>query len=216
MKAKDTDSFLYRLGYAVSHFIFTTLYKTRVYGAENIPKEGGFLLACNHASFFDPFVAGCFLERPLHFFARDTLFNNRVGAWFLNGFNAVPVSPTNSDPASLIRILRLVKAGRGLLIFPEGTRSYDGNFLPAKKGVGMIACRTGAPVVPLHIVNSHAIWPRGKKIPSFGEDIFLVYGKPIYPEEYDPGKESVERYQEASDFILEKIKALKPSYRETI
>lgn len=216
MEANSSVSIFYKIGHALSHFIFSTLYETDVYGESNIPRKGSFILACNHSSFFDPFIAGCFFQRPIYFFARNTLFTNRIAAWFLKKFNAIPVNISGSDPSSLKRIISLLKSGQGLLLFPEGTRSYDGAFLPAKKGIGMIACRTQSPVVPLYIQGAHKTWPRKKSFPVLKKKIVLTYGKPISGSEYDPGREDSERYQKASNLILSRIKSLHHYSRDSI
>ena len=200
---------VYRMGRAVSSFLFKGMFAGESFGVENVPKQGPFLLACNHVSYFDPFIAGCFFHRPIYFFARKTLFKKGIVAWTLNKFNAIPVDvKAANDITAFRRVLELLKSGEGLLVFPEGTRSKDGKLKEPKAGVGMMACRTQVPVVPVRLFGSYEALGRGAMMPDFTKKITVVYGKPIYPKEYDPGKKDPQRYQKAVDKIMEAMAAL--------
>jgi 1-acyl-sn-glycerol-3-phosphate acyltransferase len=98
--------------------------------------------------------------------------------------------------------------GRGLLIFPEGTRSQDGTFGEAKAGAGLLACKSGAPVVPIHIRGARDILPRGALFPVGGARVRVRFGKPLTVADYDPGEGFPGRTMEASRRILAAIKAL--------
>lgn len=201
---------IYRIGHAFSRFIFQNLLQCEAYGVDHVPQRGGFLLACNHASNLDPFIAGCFLNRDIYFFARKTLFKRGFADWVLRRFNAIPVDRDGGkDISALKRVLELLSEGEGVLVFPEGTRSLDGKIQSAKKGVGMMACRSGVPVVPVHIFGSYEVWGRGSKWPKFSPGkIVLHYGKPLYSKDYDFGEGDAERYQKAADVILRAIVSL--------
>lgn len=213
-------NFIYTLFHDISAAVFSTFFDAECFGLENVPKEGPFILACNHTSFLDPFVAACFFRRPIYFFARKTLFKNALANWLLRRMNAIPVDRDEGrDPSALKKVLKLLKTGEGVLVFVEGTRSIDGTLQEAKRGVGLMACRTGVPVIPLRIFGTYEAWGRNRRFPSIGSPITLVYGQPIYPQIYDPAhsttanlkKGSIEmkdRYQTAADKILERIKAL--------
>jgi 1-acyl-sn-glycerol-3-phosphate acyltransferase len=99
------------------------------------------------------------------------------------------------------------------VLFPEGTRSPDGQLQKPKAGVGLLACKTGAPVVPCRIYGSHEAFGKGTKIPRFGTPVTVVFGPPITAAEYDSPNSGKERYQIASQRIMERIAALpKPQY----
>lgn len=202
---------VYRIGHAVSRFLFQTLFQCEAYGVHLVPKTGPFLLACNHASNLDPFIAGCFLSRDIYFFARKTLFKRGFFNWILTKFNAIPVDRDGGkDISALRRVLELLNQGEGVLVFPEGTRSPDGLIQTAKKGIGMMACRAQVPVVPVHIMGSFDVWEKGKKFPKLMPGrIAVIYGQPLYPQDYDPLPTEPDRYQKASDIILSTISSFK-------
>lgn len=201
---------IYRIGHSLSCFLFQTILQCEAYGADLVPKTGPFLLACNHSSNLDPFLAGSFISRDIYFFARKTLFKPGFANWVLKKFNAIPVDRDGGkDVSALKRVLELLSQGEGVLIFPEGTRSPDGRIQTAKRGVGMMACRAQVPVVPVHIIGSFDVWGKGGKLPKFLPGrITLVYGQPLYPQDYDPGQADPDRYQKAADTILNKIVSL--------
>lgn len=203
---------IYRIGHTLSRFLFQGVLGAEAYGQHLVPKTGPFLLACNHSSNLDPFLAGCFISRDIYFFARKTLFKPGFANWILRKFNSIPVDRDGGkDISALKRVLELLNEGEGVLIFPEGTRSMDGLIQTAKRGVGMMACRAQVPVVPVHIMGSFDVWGKGGKFPKFLPNrMTLVYGQPLYPENYDVGHADPERYQKAADTILKAIVALRP------
>lgn len=181
----------------------------QVAGVENVPEEGPFLLACNHASFLDPPVFAVACPRELHFFARKTLWKGAFGNLITN-LNAIPIDRDGErDLQAFRRVFSTLKEGGSLLVFPEGTRSPDGELHEGKKGVGMIACRAGAPVVPARIFGSYEMWSRHKKLPNLTADLGVSFGPPIPLEDYDPGKEDPARYETAAARIMAGIAALK-------
>lgn len=211
-----TDHFrpIYRIGHALSAFLFQGILGAEAYGVNTVPKTGPFLLACNHTSNLDPFLAGCFISRDIYFFARKTLFKPGFANWILRKFNSIPVDRDGGkDISALKKVLELLSQGEGVLIFPEGTRSLDGSIQTAKRGVGMMACKAQVPVVPVHIRGSFEVWGKSGKFPKFLPDrITLVYGQPLYPKDYDPGHNDPDRYQKAADIILKVISELHPSF----
>ncbi len=208
---------IYRIGHAVSKFVFQNLLQAEGYGINNVPTKGPFLLACNHASFLDPFVAGCFFDRDIYFFARKSLFKPGIGKYILDQFNAIPVDrDSGKDVSALKRVLELLKKDQGVLIFLEGTRSFDGSLQPAQKGIGLMACKTQVPVVPTHIIGSFDVWGREGKYPKlFINKIAVVYGPPLYPKSYD-FPDDPNRYQKAADIINAAIAKLKEPFIEAI
>lgn len=203
---------IYRVGHGLSRLIMQTFFRAEAYNAHLVPQSGPFLLACNHASFLDPFLAASFIQRDIYFFARKSLFKPGFANWILHGFNSIPVDRDGGkDISALKRVLELLKQGQGVLVFPEGTRSKDGKLQPAKRGVGMMACRAQVPVVPTHIIGTFDVWGRNHKTPRLLLDrINVVYGKPLYPADFDPGKNDPNRYQTAADSIVHAISVLKP------
>lgn len=119
-----------------------------VSGRRNVPRSGGVIIACNHISNLDPPVLGSAVPRRASFMAKAELFTSRAGEFFLPRLGAFPVNRDSVDTAALRTALAELERGRALIVFPEGTRSHDGRMLPLKAGVGLIAARSGAPVLP--------------------------------------------------------------------
>ena len=199
--------------YGICHYAITVFYdiffRGDIVGIENVPAAGPFLVASNHASHLDPPLVGCHVPRQMAFFARKTLWNGKVATWWLDGVGAIPVDRDGgSDVSAIKNVLRTVQSGKALTLFPEGTRSPDGSLQPAKSGVGMIACRTAVPVVPVRIFNSHIAFGKGGGFRP-GTRVSIVYGKPLQPADYDDPKAGKERYQLASEKIMAAIAALR-------
>ena len=194
--------------YRVSRFILSVFlcifFDFKVSGRENLPKKGGFILACNHISYLDPVVLGVGCLRSVHFMARDTLFNNWFLAFWMRAVGVIPVKRNHADFSALKKALKTVKEGEGLAIFPEGTRRLSDNaFQNPEPGVGFLADKAGMPVIPAYICGTYEALPKGanKKI-NFGREISLRFGKEIYIERGNP-------YQEISNLIMASIKQLK-------
>jgi 1-acyl-sn-glycerol-3-phosphate acyltransferase len=189
---------------------FRELWAGEVYGQENIPPSGPCLIAANHASFLDPpFIAAVCPQREIFYFTRQTLL--RPGFWhfILSRINTIPVDRNGaSDIQAIRRVLKLLHDGQGIVIFPEGTRSPDGNFQTAQSGVGMLACKTAVPVIPIRIFGSYAIWNRHRPAPDMHHRAQVVIGAPILPKSYDPGSDHHRRYSETAQRILDAIQAL--------
>jgi 1-acyl-sn-glycerol-3-phosphate acyltransferase len=108
----------------------------------------------------------------------------------------------------LKRVLASLRDGKPLILFPEGTRTPDGRLQPARPGVGMIACRTQVPVVPVRIFGSYEAFGRHRKFPKLFTPVDVRFGRPLLPGEYDPGTRAENRYQEAADRILAAVAAI--------
>lgn len=155
----------YLLGYSLSKAIAKTFFHYRVIGAENMIEEGPCIIAANHCSYLDPPLVGVACQRAIHYLARKSLLDIPVLGPILPQLNVIPVDQKNADRSALMGAIRVVRNGGAVLIFPEGTRSLDGTLQPAQAGIGMIAAKTGAPVVPVKILGSFKALPRDKLIP---------------------------------------------------
>ncbi len=197
--------------YGFCHYVLNcvqgALFRGEIAGLENLPADGGFLLASNHASHLDPPFVGAVLPHQLAFFARKSLWKPGLASWWLDSVGAIPVERDSADLAAIKRVIATLRDGRPIVLFPEGTRSPDGTLQPAKAGVGMIVCKTRVPVVPCRIFNSHIALNRHGGLRP-GTPIHIVYGRPLYPEDYDVKSDGKERYQRASERIMAAIAAL--------
>lgn len=207
--ALRTNNTAYWIAWTLSRGIVDTIYRTGIYGAENVPRTGSFILAGNHASFFDPPAFGCALPREIAYFARKTLFKPGWPDKLLRTLNSIPVDRDgDSDVAAFKQVFRTLKGDLGIMLFPEGTRSPDGKLQSAKKGVGLIACKSQVPVVPARIFGSFDAYSRSMKFPDIKPSMNIVIGPPLRPEQYDPGKQDADRYQRAAESIMREIHAL--------
>ena len=203
--------------YAFFHYLVSSVYEMwfrgEVVGTHNLPMEGPFLIVSNHASLLDPPVVGSQVARQMRFFARRSLWNSRLSAWWLNQAETIPVERDSGDVGAIRRVLQALHDNRVVVLFPEGTRSPDGHLQKAKAGVGLMACKSGVPVVPCRVYGSFEAFGKGARFPRFGTPISIVFGRPIPASEYDDPTAGKARYVIAAQRIMDRIAALpKPSY----
>ena len=203
--------------YGFFHYLATVIYnmffRGEVSGLENLPKDGSFLIAANHASFLDPPFIGSQVPRQIAYFARKTLWKGGLISWWLDEVGTIPVDRDGGQDVSAIkRVLKALKNDKGLILFPEGTRTSDGHLQEPKAGVGLIACRAQVPVIPARIFGSYNAYGKGRPL-RLGTPVTIVFGEPILPEEYHDASAGKARYQIASTRIFAHIACLtKPSY----
>lgn len=139
---------------------FRTLFGLKIVGEENLISDGSVLVASNHQSFLDPPLIGNLYKTEMVFLARKTLF---IGffKWLYPQWNAIPVDQERPDMASLKTIIRKLKEGHRVLVFPEGARTLDGSIGPAAPGIGLIAAKSGAVIQPVRISGARDALPRG-------------------------------------------------------
>ncbi len=149
---------VYRLARWILIPFFRVYFRLGRMGREHIPTEGPLLLAANHRSFLDPFVLATMTRRPVYYVAKKELFQrSRLQAWFLNALGAFPVDRGASDQEMLETARRILERGDAVLIFPEGTRIRPGGLGTPKSGVGRLALKTGAPIVPLAVIGTEDV-----------------------------------------------------------
>ncbi len=197
--------------YGFFHYLSVVLYdmffRGEVAGLENLPKSGAFLIASNHASHLDPPLVGAQVPRQMCFFARKTLWKPGLAAWWLDAVGTIPVDRDGGgDVGAIKRVLRALADDKVLILFPEGTRSPDGNLQTPKPGVGLIVCRTQVPVVPARVFGSFEAFGRSGPL-RLGTPVSVVFGPPLPPSYYDPGSGN-DRYQTASARIMAAIAQL--------
>lgn len=190
--------FLYHFFHVVMRPLFEACFKFEIIGAENVPDKGGVLFMSNHASFIDPVIMGRAVKRNLHFMARSTLFKPGLVDRFLRSLNAFPVNRGAPDRRSIRRALEVLSDGELLLIFAEGSRTFDGTLGKAQTGVGFIAHKTEAVVIPVFLGGTMDVLPRGAKWPKIAK-ITVAIGKPLDMENYRADKGSREIYNKIGE-----------------
>jgi 1-acyl-sn-glycerol-3-phosphate acyltransferase len=156
-------------------------FRFRRRGVANMPDTGPVVLLATHQSYLDPLLIGCFMPRPIGYLARDTLFTGILG-WLIRAYDAIPIDREGGGLAGIRATLKRIKQGDAVLLFPEGTRSEDGQLQPLKPGFIALVRRGKASIVPLGIAGTFEAWPRGKKLPA-PRPIAMVCGESIPPEQ---------------------------------
>ncbi|HLD36225.1 MAG TPA: lysophospholipid acyltransferase family protein [Planctomycetota bacterium] len=151
----------------------------RAFGRENIP-EGGAVLASNHQSYFDPALISITLNRPVYFLARKELFeSNRFFGWFIHNLHAIPLERRTFDSTGLRRAIEVLQNGGLLIVFPEGTRSPNGEIGEIRKGVSLLGEKANVPLVPTLVDGAYQAWPRKHKLPIRFSPITVRFGPPL-------------------------------------
>lgn len=163
--------------------ILWTLYRVRVYGKENIPRKGELLILSNHQSFYDTIACQGWVRRPFYYVPRASLFHGFWG-WVIDSFYTIPIDQEKADLAGMRAIIDVLKRGKAVGLYPEGSRTLTGRIDEIKPGFSLLVRRSGASVLPMVIEGLYEIWPRGQKYPKFGKrlPIGVMYGKPITAE----------------------------------
>ncbi len=153
--------------------MFRIIYRAEVHGQENVPKEGGAIIAANHISLWDPPFVGAFCPRRVSFMAKKELFENSVFSSIITSLGAFPVNRGAADRNAIKTALTVLSEGKCLGLFPEGTRSKDGKLGEPEAGIGLIAYKANVPIVPVAITgtNGKGLFPKftirfGKPIPA--------------------------------------------------
>jgi 1-acyl-sn-glycerol-3-phosphate acyltransferase len=188
-------------------WIFRWVGSWQVEGRENVPPSGALILAPNHLSYLDPPLVGCAIDRPAWFIAKVELFEVPVLGSFFRALHAYPVRRGTGDRAALKRTLELLAEGRAVTLFPEGTRSQTGELGEPEVGIGMIALRSGAAVVPMAIAGTDQMLPRGARFLRKAP-VRLRIGRPL---RFPPpeGKADREAYMAVARQVLDTIRALR-------
>lgn len=198
---------IYWFGWMTSGAIFRSFFGLRITGEEHLITEGPVLVAANHQSYLDPLLIGVLYNTEIFYLARKSLFTGFT-RWLYTQWNAIPVDQNRPDMASLKTIIRKLKQGQRVLVFPEGERTRDGAFGEAAPGIGLIAAKSGAVIQPLRICGAREALPRGSARIRFSR-ITVHIGPPIRmtPAELHAAK-GKEDYDRIAKRIMAAIAAL--------
>ena len=175
-------------------------------GLENIPSEGGLVVAANHQTYLDPFLISIPIKRPLRFLAWNVVLDWPLVGKLMRLLGAWPLLLEGSDPAAIRRSLQWVREGGAIMIFPEGGRGHpDGTMFKFKAGAVRMALEVGVPVLPVTIRGANRVWPVGKRLPRRGE-IQIIY-HPLYHVEQRPGEDPRACARRESECLAEIIGA---------
>jgi 1-acyl-sn-glycerol-3-phosphate acyltransferase len=180
-----TRPFYKRVGYywlrVLARLTAVTLFRYRCKARHLAPPDGGVLVCANHQSFFDPVVVGLAFNRQLNYLARDTLFRFAPFRWLIKYLDAIPIDREGMGLSGLKETLKRLKRGEMVLIFPEGTRTTDGEVSPLKPGFVALARRGRSALLPVGFDGAYDAWPRNSRWPR-PAIIHVCLGEPISPE----------------------------------
>ncbi len=195
---------LYYTGWTLTRVITKSVYRIKVSGTENIPQQGGFILASNHLSYYDPLLVGSWATRQVYFMAKQELFKSPFFGGIIRRTNALPLRRGTIDRAALDSCVEVIERGFGLTVFPEGTRARQGEFLDPKPGVGMVAVRARCPIVPVYIHGSNHL-----SACLLGRDrLSITYGEPLPADWVASFEATKESYTEIARVVMERIAGL--------
>jgi len=182
-------------------------------GFEHVPETGGFIVASNHLSFLDSVIIQALLPRQVRFFAKADYWTQRglkgaVMRKFFDSVGSIPVERGDQSASvnALNQLVDFIESGDGVGIYPEGTRSRDGRLYRGRTGVGWLALTTGAPVVPVGLVDTDKLQPPGKSI-ILPRKFEIRVGEPVHVEKLGP-KHGLPIRRETTDRIMQEIAKL--------
>ncbi len=161
----------------LGRLLIKIFWRMEIIGIENLPESGGLIIASNHVSYLDPAVLAASLNRKIYFIAKKEIFKNAFISFILKNLNAFSVDRENVDILAFKKVINILREEKVLCFFPEGTRSSNGELQELKLGVIKIAIKTGVPILPVGIIGTYKIYPRGIIFPIlFKHKIIVKYG----------------------------------------
>lgn len=173
--AKDL---FYRLVRHIARLLAVCLCEFRTVGRQYLDKHEGAMLLSTHQSMLDPVLVGLCFNGRLNYIARKTLFRNPLFAFLIHTLDAIEIDRDRGGLAGLREMLKRLQDNKKVLLFPEGTRTEDGEIAKLKLGFAPIARRSEVPLIPIAIVGAYQILPRGQWVPQ-RQPLAVVIGKPI-------------------------------------
>lgn len=193
---------LYSFLKKIAVVVFKAMYRINVYGKENIEDKenrGNIIICANHTHEFDPIIISIMYPRQIFWMAKKQLFKNKIVASFLSKLGAFPVDREETDLSTIKKSLNILKEDGVLGIFPEGTRVKKIDLENVKPGVGLIALKSNAAILPVYIDGNYKLFSK----------INIYFGKEIDLSEYQNKKPTKDDYLFISKKILESIYSLK-------
>jgi 1-acyl-sn-glycerol-3-phosphate acyltransferase len=176
------DRMWYQLAKSMVRILLAIMFRMRYSGQKNVPRRGGLLVVSNHQSHLDPPLIGVGCPRLMVFLARRSLFRFRPFGWLIGSLGAIPIDREGFALSGIRATINWLRQGEAVVVFPEGTRSRDGELGIFKPGLTLVARRARVPILPAAIVGGYDAWPRADHFPRPGP-VHVHYGPPISPEE---------------------------------
>lgn len=178
-------------------------------GMENVPKEGGVIIAPVHMSHSDPpAMAWTLKNRRLRAIGKEELFKNKIFGWIIREVGAFPVKRGEGDLEALRHCISLLQEGQAVIVFAEGTRGDGETMLPLNQGVAMLAKKANVPVVPVGIAGTQFVMPHGKIRKASKHPVKVIFGEPFRYEDVAKGKNEKENRKLFLEHLEERLLAL--------
>lgn len=199
---------VYNIFYSLAKIIARCFFSFRIIHPERMIEEGPLILAVNHSSYFDPPLVGICSRRAVYYLARKSLLEWPFFGPLFPAMNVIPVERDGNDMSALREVIKKIRQGNGVVLFPEGTRSRDGNLQAARAGIGLVIAKTLACVLPMRVFGAYDAFPKGSRWLRFTK-ITVVIGEPLYFDGDEVNPATRETYQRVSNRVMEAIAALK-------
>ena len=197
---------VYLISRVFCRFVLFVIRRMEIHGKDNMPDEGGVVIASNHTSMWDPVIIGSAFDRWVSFMAKEELYKiNPLFSWLIRHMQTFPVKRGQMDRGALKFALNHLKTGHIIGLFPEGTRSKSGDLQDARNGAAMLAIKAGVPVLPVGIIGSKG-W--GK--------VVVKVGKPINIDKFFEDKVNKELLNEFSKSFMAEIEKLLQTTNEPL
>lgn len=162
----------------ISFVLSRIFFGIEIHGRQNLPVKGGYIIAGNHTSYLDPVLIGCVCPRKICYMAKEELFRNPFMAWLLRQLWVFPVKRHTADLAAMKEAMRRLRAGVGMLMFPQGSRSAALTAGAPLPGVGFLAVKSKVPVIPAFIAGTEKAMPAQARFFKFAK-VRVYFGKPL-------------------------------------
>jgi len=181
------------------------LFGCHAVGFENVPKSGAVIVAANHQSYMDPPLVGAAMRREAYFFAKKELFDIFGLRWIIALLNIIPVRRGIYDPEAISRTVGVLYDGQALVMFPEGTRDNGRDFLQPKAGIGLIAQRAKAAIVPVYLYRTNRCWSSL----LLRKRMKILFGTIMSAEQVSQYGDDKDSYQALAEEIMSRIARLR-------
>lgn len=195
---------LYRLAQLLVRAFWPLVGRVEVQGLDHIPADGPFILIANHQSYLDPILLQAVVRRPIHTMSKSTQFNDPVTGGIVKALKGFPVRRFEVDPQAVRLALRFIEQGRGVGIYIEGERTWDGRLQPPRLGTIRLLLKAGAPVVPCGISGAYDVWPRWGR-PLRRGTIRIRVGEPLRFPKLDVRAEREAALPEARERVMNAV-----------
>lgn len=189
----------YKFCRGICKFLYKIFFRFQVEGIEKVPEQGKLIVCANHINLLDPITLAIAIPRPIHFMAKKELFDNKLLKALLEKLGAFPVDREGADLSAIRNSMNILKKDEILGIFPEGTRVKEFNIENAKPGIGLIAVKAQAPILPIYIESEYKPFRK----------VIVKIGEPLKVDRFYKQKLKTEDYKKLSEEIMYSIYSLK-------